>query len=354
MNILHLHTELNKTCGITKTILLLTKNPGGEFRHFVFTLGGDNVGLFNTNGISTLVLKVNKYSPLSIIKTVKTILKICKKEEIDILHAHHRYFDFLAFIISKIIQVKRITTVQSKVFGYKWFSYKSPYLIAVSNAIKSHLVKNFKIPESRITVINNFVEEVVQVDNYLDEEKILPSDKKIFLFIGRFSSEKGVDILVKAFQKLQSTGISVHLVMIGSGDQEAYLKSFIHENKLSAEVIAPLGNVNVYYKRAFAVVLPSRVDPFPLVMLETGIMSKPFIGSAVDGIAEFIESGKDGLLVSPGDINELFAAMKKILDEPLLADSFGKDLFIKVKQKCSTNVILPNYLELYKRVMSGD
>jgi len=146
----------------------------------------------------------------------------------------------------------------------------------------------------------------------------------------------------------------VHLVMIGSGDQEAYLKSFIHENKLSAEVIAPLGNVNVYYKRAFAVVLPSRVDPFPLVMLETGIMSKPFIGSAVDGIAEFIESGKDGLLVSPGDINELFAAMKKILDEPLLADSFGKDLFIKVKQKCSTNVILPNYLELYKRVMSGD
>ncbi len=354
MKILHLHTELNKTCGITKTILLLAKNPGGEIRFLVFTLGGDNVGLFSKNGISTSVLRVNKYSPFGIIKTIKTIIKICKKEEIDILHSHHRYFDFLAFIISKIVQVKRITTVQSKVFGYKWFSYKSPYLIAVSNAVKIHLLKNYKISESRITVINNFVEEDIQADSYLNIEKIFPYDKKVFLFIGRFSKEKGVDILVEAFKILQSKRKDVHLVMIGFGDKESYLKSFIKENKLSAEIIAPQENVNVFYRKAFAVVLPSRVDPFPLVMLEAGIMSKPFIGASVDGIAEFIESGKDGLLVSPGNINELYVTMRKLLDEPLMADSFGKNLFLKVKQKCSINVVLPHYLDLYRKVMSGD
>jgi len=355
MKILHLHTELNKTCGISKSIFLLAKKSSPEMHQSIFTLGGDNINFFVSNGIPVSIHSSIKYSPFSLLKLINQIIKKCKKENIDILHAHNRYFDFLAFLVSKIITIKRITSVHSKVYHKKWLSYKSPKLIAASNSVRNHLINNFNIPVGKIVVINNFIDDNKEfVFNPLTGKENIPIDKKNILFIGRFCMDKGVDILLEVYKILQTKRNDINLILLGAGEAEQNIRSFIKKNELTANIIAPRENTDLFYQSAYLVVLPSRVDPFPLVMLEAGIMSKPFIGGAVDGIAEFIEDGKDGLLVKPGSIEELLHAVIKILDNPVMAEELGRKLYEKVTEKCSVNAVMPLYQNIYREVLSYD
>ena len=59
MNILHLHTNLNLTCGITKTIYLITKNLNDDIKHSVYSLGGDSIKKFESAGINTILSDIN-------------------------------------------------------------------------------------------------------------------------------------------------------------------------------------------------------------------------------------------------------------------------------------------------------
>ncbi|MEW6702042.1 MAG: glycosyltransferase family 4 protein [Bacteroidota bacterium] len=352
MKILHLHTELNKVCGITKTILLLAKNSPKEIQHNVFTLGGNNISLFTNNGIAVQVVNGNKNSLFDSLRIFSKVFQYCKKEKIDILHAHDRYFDFLSFMLGKLLKIKKVTSVQSKVYGQKLFSYKSTKLVAVSNSIKNHLLQNYNIEEERITLINNFVEDNYKTSLFQNSDLLIPRDQKIILFVGRFSREKGVDILLHAFRLLQKNDEKIFLVMIGAGEEELFLKSFIAKNKLNVLILVPQEDVSFYYKSADIIVLPSRVDPFPLVMLEAGMMAKPFIGSNVDGIGEFIEHDQNGLLVEPENVEELAAAVNKLLDDPVKALYLGRNLYEKVKLNCSDKKIIPKYLKLYEEILA--
>ena len=87
---------------------------------------------------------------------------------------------------------------------------------------------------------------------------------------------------------------------MGAGEELKFINDFIKKNNLKALVLPSKENVFDYFNIIDIVVLPSRIDPFPLVMLESGLMKKAFIGSSVDGIKEFIVNGKDGIRFSKG------------------------------------------------------
>lgn len=354
MKILHLHTELNKTCGITKTILQLAKDLPSEFQNYVFALGGDNTGLFKKNGVNTIIFEKNKYL---VVPIVRKITQICRLEKINILHSHNRYFDFITKMIAIRNNIPRITTVHSKVYGLKQISYRSPYLIAVSDSIKEHLISTFNLSADWITVIHNYVDKKYSAESSKKNDVFNNNKNKIFLFIGRLCKEKGVDILVRAFLKLQNNNSNrddIFLLIIGAGPMYGSLRSFIQNNKLNAELMLPQEDVSKYYKNAYTVVIPSRVDPFPLVMLEAGAFAKPFIGGAVDGIDEFITDRQEGVKIIPGNVDELFEAMEIMLNEPVFAAEMGMNLQAKVNSECSAKNILPKYIEYYEGVLRSE
>ena len=353
IKILHLQPELNKTCGITKSILLLCQHSPAEFQHIVFTLGGDNINQFEENGIQVHVLKADRNSFVHSLKIIINLVRLCRNETIDIFHSHHRYFDLTAYFVSKFSKIKRITSVHSKVEGKKFFSYKSPYLIAVGESIKAHLINYYRINKNRISVINNFtVIPSETVTDALGRQNSLPKDKKIILFAGRFSKEKGIDILLRAVEKLKTKGENFFLVLVGDGEESDFVYDFISNKFLNAAVVFTQDDISIYYKNADLVVLPSRVDPFPLVMLEAGAFAKPFVGSNVDGIAEFIENEKDGMLVQPENVDELAGAIESLIKNSQHASFLGTNLFEKVRQKYLPGNIIPRFIELYNKVVS--
>ena len=345
MKILHLHTELNKVCGITKIISSLIVNIGSVHDNEVFTLGGNGIDLFEERGIKIHISNANKYTGLK--KNSVLLKELLKINNYDIVHCHDRYFDFMVSAIIKTRKNNIVTSVHSKVFGKKIISYKAPYLIAPNICIKNHLVEYYKINEDRINVIGNFVPNNVSAAS----QKNNIHESFDILFAGRFCREKGVDILLKSFLIVQKKYRNARLTLLGSGEMEREIRLFIQENRINAIVAPPLNDISKYYNAADLFVLPSRTDPFPLVMLEAGSYALPFIGTEVDGIAEFIENGKDGITVQAENVQELSDALIKIIGDPITAQQMGIRLKDKIEKLASAEIIIPKYLALYETII---
>lgn len=353
--VLHLQPELNITCGISKTIYILISNPNQKFTHLICTMGGDGLERFTNLGVNPMLLKNYKnkifFSPILFFN----IYKICKKYDVDIIHSHHRFFDFISFILSKFIKIKTLTTVHSKVDRLQKFSYKSDVLIAVSNSIKNHLIEKFLINKNKIVTINNFV---IKDDSFIKESREYLINKYLFCpkdiiltFVGRFDREKGIDILLKAFTILQSMNNDLKLFLVGNGKEETFVTQYINKNNLKAKIINASLSVFEIYKISDIIILPSRVDPFPLVMLEAGLMKKPFIGSNVDGIGEFITHGVDGILVERENIKELSDSVLNMVNNIERTKKLGLNLYKKVINNYLAEGGIKQYQEVYENLL---
>jgi L-malate glycosyltransferase len=333
LNILHLQTNLNLTCGVSKTVYLVAKRGAESHNHFVVALGGDAGKKFSDAGINIKFLNLYYDSPGKNIKIISSVKKIVKEKNIDVIHSHHRLFDFVAYIISFTCKIKRVTSVQSFVYGKKLFSYKSPVLLAAGESVKNHLINYYKIENDRIIVFNNFIDtnEIPEYNNKKTTKKKLgiTEDAYVIGYAGRFSvKEKGIDILVNAFRKFNGKNKDSNLVMVGGG--EDFKKIDIPENTLTVE---SKENIFDYYGIFDCLVLPSRVDPFPLAVLEGGMMQVPFIGANVNGIPEIIKDNEDGLLFEKENENMLIEKMYMYYNNRDFARKCAGNLNRKVVEK---------------------
>jgi glycosyltransferase involved in cell wall biosynthesis len=355
LKILHLQTDLNLACGITRTISQIIKNSSSEFEHHLISLGGDGLIRFEAINFNPTILNLDRFSLIGTLKIYFSLLHYCKKHSIQIIHSHHRFFDTIAWLLKPFLKVGTITSVQSKVYDKKMISYKADKLIACSNTIKKHLISNFNLPEYRIEVIYNSVDPSVLKIN-VDKQKlktelnINPQDFVIG-FVGRIDfKEKGIDVLLETFNQLSKSNLQNHLLIIGNGSDQNKVTNYCNASKFDITFLSSKENIFDFYNLMNVIVLPSRVDPFPLVMLETALVQKPFIGSNLDGIAELIENEKDGLLFECGNAVDLVKQIIKIIDDKKLADLLAKNLNKKVLESFTIKKIIPQYEKLYRDI----
>jgi len=133
--------------------------------------------------------------------------------------------------------------------------------------------------------------------NKLKKKYSLSNDNKVILFMGRINLEKGYDTLLEAFKEVNKEYGKSFLIISGS-DETNNLVYKLTSDINNIQILQPANNSNELFLLADIVVLPSRSDTFPFVMIEAGSLKKPFIGGNTGGIAEFIEDGVDGFIVN--------------------------------------------------------
>ena len=356
MKILHLQTELNLACGITRTISHIIKNSDPLFEHHIIAFGGDGLSRLENINFKPIILNHNRSSLLGTFKIFLFLHRYCKKNSIRIIHSHHRYFDLLASLLAIIIKIKTVTSVQSKVYSKSFFSYKADLLIACSNTIKTHLIKNFNIQENRIKVIYNSVDPAIAKINF-DKEKLksqlgISSNDFIIGFVGRINyKEKGIDVLLEAFNLLSKSNLQTHLLIIGDGSDYKKVEKYCNNNKLKVTLLSSKENIFDFYNLMDVVVLPSIIEPFGIVVVEAGLMKKAFIGSNVDGIPELIVHEENGLLFESGIVEDLKNQIIKIIKDDKLRIKLAGNLNKKVMESFTVDKIIPQYEKLYKEIM---
>ncbi|MDP2362483.1 MAG: glycosyltransferase family 4 protein, partial [Ignavibacteria bacterium] len=239
----------------------------------------------------------------------------------------------------------------------KIFSYKADKLIACSNSIKQHMINNFNLDENRIEVIYNAVDlaltKPVAKKEQLKKDIGIGSEEFVIGFVGRIDfEEKGVDILLDVFKSLSKQYLKIHLLLIGEGSNYNEVERYCVINKSKATLLSSKENIFDYCNLMDLIVLPSRVDPFPLTMIETGLMNLPLIGSNVDGIAEFIEHGVNGLLFESGNTDELKLQIVKIIENKKFGATLADNLYSKVLTSFTVQKIVPQYEKLYKDILN--
>lgn len=142
------------------------------------------------------------------------------------------------------------------------------------------------------------------------------------LCVGRLVPAKGQRVLLEACRRLRDQGRRFALTLVGDGPDRGALERAARELRL-ADCVRFAGALNeeqvlALYREADAFVLPSFAEGIPVVLMEAMAMGVPCISTRITGIPELIESGEDGLLVTPSDAGELCAAIERLMDEPRL------------------------------------
>jgi glycosyltransferase involved in cell wall biosynthesis len=149
------------------------------------------------------------------------------------------------------------------------------------------------------------------------------------LFVGAIRPEKGIDVLVDAFARLAGELPGIELWIAGAqdlGEEGARweLQRMLRSTGELMDRVRLLGHVPYgpklfqLYADADVVVVPSRSEGTPRVIVEARAFGTPVVASRVGGIPTSIDDGQTGLLVTPGDANALADAVRRVLaDKPL-------------------------------------
>jgi glycosyltransferase involved in cell wall biosynthesis len=156
------------------------------------------------------------------------------------------------------------------------------------------------------------------------------------LFVGRLEERKGIDVLMHAFAGLLRAFPDASLDVVGDADVPWFGPSKFHDVYRNWPIAAAIGPRAIFHGKvpdealrgflaqADAVVVPSRFESFGLIALEAFAFARPVIAARAGGLAEVVAHGTTGLLVEPGDVGSLLAALMHIAGDAALRDRLGR------------------------------
>jgi len=205
-------------------------------------------------------------------------------------------------------------------------------LVAVTPLERSQILERFQLPEDRVIVIPNGVEEDAESVSH----PISRSEEPYILFVGRLAEVKGPDLIVQAFADVAPEHGDVRLVMAGPDfGMRSSLETFVRERRLGDRVLftGHLGEIerNEAYRRALLLVVPSRAEAMSLVALEAGVAGTPLLLTDQCGFDEVERIG--GGLVVPATVEGLRGGLRSMLEDRHSLEEKGRALQTYVRGK---------------------
>ncbi len=288
---------------------LLTPYMGEEsYSSSVFGFGEDFGGIYKNN----IFGEVFRYADFGKF--------IAKKEEFDIIHAHD-WLSFGAGINAKRISGKPfIAHVHATEFdrgggvGINKTVYQiekrgmeeADRVIAVSNFTKNIIVTHYGISADKVEVVHNGIEFVEEEGVERNMHKLKEAGKKIVLFVGRLTLQKGPDYFIRSAKKVCERTDDVYFIISGSGDMEYSLIREVARLGISDRVFFTgflRGDaLRKVYKISDLFVMPSVSEPFGITPLESLVNGTPVLISNQSGVSEVLSHA---LKVDFWDIDEM-------------------------------------------------
>lgn len=310
------------------------------------------------------------------------LMGICRKYNIDVIHAHHTIpAGFIGVIIGKIMRIPVITTAHLmditthgtdegpleniKDFESNFFYRKliiftlnsSEKIITVSSDL-AKIINQMEIDSNKVTVLRNAVDisRFKPIKNVsMRKEYNIKENEILILFIGHLEPFKGIFELLNAFKKIIKK--NVKLIIIGEGHSENEVKEIVSKYNLTDKIIFT-GKVspNViqnYYQMADIFTLPSYTEGLPLVVIEAMACGLPVIVSNVGGIPEIAKDNINGFVIPPRDDEKLTQKLNILVNNEKLREEFGKMSFKKIDEEFNIDKKVIKLIDLYKSLLDN-
>jgi glycosyltransferase involved in cell wall biosynthesis len=154
-----------------------------------------------------------------------------------------------------------------------------------------------------------------------------PRTEPVVVRLGRLSFEKGQDMLLEAWAEVAARHPSWRLRLYGSGPEEDALRRWATELGLdeSVEFAGATTDLDGALTGASIFALSSREEGFPMSIIEAMAYGLPTVAfDCAPGVRELLTDGRDGLIVTPGNVVEFGVALERLMDDAALRDSLGE------------------------------
>lgn len=354
MNILHISRTMGQG-GAEKVVYQICKESNATYNMCVASTGGMHVETLKKSMVEHFVIPdIDLKNPFLILKTFFLLNRIIKKNQIDIIHSHHRMAAFYSRILCLFHRkIKRIYTAHNVFFNqvlFTNFSLKGSKIVAVGNGVKDNLINTFHINPKDVLIIYNSVSKPETIK--CPEDDFIKNKKNHILIgtIGRLSEQKGMDVFISSIAQVINENDNVYGIIIGDGELKESLIQQVEELKIQDHVLF-LGYRSDVLELITAmdfIVLSSRWEGFPLTPIETFMMGKTIIASNISGSNEIVQDEINGLLFQKDNVGDLVKKMLKLIYDQDFKKQLEKNALKSYHDFYSYDVCIKKYMNLYK------
>lgn len=309
---------------------------------------GSYVELLSAHGVSHYPVNLNDRSVRGIVRASVGILRAVSDFQPDIIHAH----TMSAAILGRLGARSRrlVTTVHNEYQRSSSLMRLGHAVVGVSEAVSQSLIER-GFPAKKVRTVYNGIVGSPRFNS--EAQRFASMSSPSIVAVGMVSHRKGSDLLVEAFDAIGVDFPAVDLYFVGNchwPELVSMVKSGTMSTRVHFEGFS--SDPRSYMKPETILVLPSRQDPFPLVLLEAREMGVAIVGSDADGIPEALEFGEAGLLFKSGDAQGLADCLRQLLSDDELREQLASRTQRNL-EPFSVDAMALAYQEVYTQVRKG-
>ena len=327
--------------------LFCDSSTGGEVGDALI----DAVRPFCSLGITRI--PISKMPGLGDVRCAQLVQKTAQDLKVDIIHGHGAKGGLYGRLAGKLAGIKSVYSPHGGSLHYEWASLTGPLFLGTEWAL-GHVGNGFifvcEFEKNRFAQkigLAGRPSRVVHNGLWPEEFKrpALKFDATDLLFVGEMRMLKGVDILLGAVAKLNETK-RVSATLVGEGESFDAFKALAHDLKIT-DCVRFVGRRGIAEALTMGklMILPSRSESFPYVVLETIAASTPIIASDVGGISEVLPAS---MLVPAGDVSALAA---KIFDTFVEGTTEADQLAKRAATQFGAEKMVQNIINFYGEIL---
>ncbi|MDX6766406.1 MAG: glycosyltransferase family 4 protein [Candidatus Methylacidiphilales bacterium] len=285
-------------------------------------------------------------------KTILGYIQLIRKEGVCLVHLNTltSYFKYPA-MAARICGVPAVWWAREELQAkrcrrlFPWIKFLSSALVVVSSEQENFAVQSTILKSHPVHVILKGLDAAAlhkKAEQSVNRK--IPQTRPWILFIGRLEERKSPHVILEAMHMLDKKGMLLDLVIIGDlleGDED-YKKMFRQLlTRLGlvdrVHVMGVLDNPHPYFKLSSLMVLPTKWDCAPRVVMEAMIHSCPVVCTDIPGNHDLITEGVTGTMFVPGDSSACASAIEKVLND----DKMRMELTHNARRHMETQFSLP-------------
>ncbi|WP_378173679.1 glycosyltransferase family 4 protein [Aquimarina sp. SS2-1] len=321
-----------------------------------------------------------KITPVQDLKAVYQLYKVFRKEKPDIVHSHtpkagtlsmiaarfagvpHRLHTIAGLPLLEATGAKRLLldAVEKLTYGCATMIYPNSF------GLNDIILQNKYTSPKKLKVIANGSSNGIDTSHFdpskyslddntkLREELKIDQEDFVYVFVGRFVKDKGINELITSFKKINDIQPNSKLLLVGTYERE--LDPLLPETESEIDNnpnIISVGwqnDVRPFFAIADALTFPSYREGFPNVVMQAGAMGLPSIVTDINGCNEIITEGINGTIIPVKSSEALYNAMEKFITDKEYCTKLSLKARDMICQKYERKFVWNEILEEYRKL----
>jgi len=336
--------------------------------HFIYNIGGMLGIEFEKLGVTPVQYKMSH--PFDLF-AVKKILRYCRINDIDIIHAQHQREHYIALLVklfrprTKVVFTCHFAAQNNAIWKFmnSFMTRRDDALIAVCDIVRRYMISN-GFPRKKIQVVYNGVdcEETVETEDDIHKLNAVAGElgietqfSFIFVTLTRFSEEKGSMFLLESIKLLcEKTRLPFKVIFVGDGDLLENCKAFAEENALMDNVCFTgyRTDTDVILKLSKVYINSSQKEALSFAIIEAMSKGLPAIVTNVGGNIEIVNRDTNcGLVVDYGDRETMAEAMHDMMFDHELYDYLSANAYDVVRALFNSEFSMADTFHIYESLI---